>query len=294
VRLAKLAAQQEGVVARGQLLAIGMSRAAVRHRLALDRLRRLHPGVYAVGHQPLTSSARHRAALLAGGNRCVLSHRSAAAALDLARWPGTVELTTTSRHRRRLAGVCVHATRSLPRREVTHADGLPCTSVARTLVDLAAVATAGELRRVLEQSLTLHLFDRNAVDGVLARSTGRRGIARLRNLMAELPDEPAPAASELEQRFLDLVRRAGLPLPVVNGHIGAHQVDFHWPGQRLVVETDGRAHHTGPVAFHRDRRRDVDLELAGWHVLRIEWRHVAHEPERVVALLRRHLVGVRP
>jgi hypothetical protein len=287
--LAELAARQEGVVARRQLLAIGMGGAAVRHRLALDRLRRVHPGVYAVGHQPLTSSARHRAALLAGGDRCVLSHRSAAAALELARWPGTVELTTTSRHRRHLNGVCVHATRSLLRRDVTHADGLRCTSVARTLVDLAAVATTRELRRVLEQSLTLHLFDRNAVDDVLARSNGRRGLARLRKLMAEVPDEPAPAASELERRFLDLVRGAGLPLPAVNGHIGAHQVDFQWPDHRLVVETDGRAHHTGPVAFRRDRHRDVDLELAGYHVLRIGWREVVHEPERVVALVRRYL-----
>jgi very-short-patch-repair endonuclease len=114
-------------------------------------------------------------------------------------------------------------------------------------------------------------------------------MALLRQLLAQLPDEVPAFASELERRFYLLVRRARLPLPVVNGHVGLYQVDFHWPAQRLVVETDGRAFHEDPVAFRRDCRRDLDLELAGWHVLRFGWHDVVDEPDRVVALLRRYL-----
>ncbi len=75
----------------------------------------------------------------------------------------------------------------------------------------------------------------------------------------------------------------------MNAYIGEHQVDFHWPARRLVVETDGRAFHDSASAFDRDRRRDFDLELAGWHVLRVAWRQVVHDPGRVTALLRAYL-----
>ena len=142
---------------------------------------------------------------------------------------------------------------------------------------------------MLEQAVILGLFDRAAMDAQLMRSNGRRGIKMLQRLLADLPDDPAPVASELERRFYALVRRAGLPLPVVNGHIGAYQVDFHWPKQRLAVETDGRTNHDNPIAFARDRRRDLDLELAGWHVLRFGWREVVGDPGAVVKLLTAHL-----
>jgi len=226
------------------------------------------------------------AGVLGCGEGAVASHRSAAALLDLRRWPtGPVEVTTARRGARSLPGVTVHETRSLGPDEHTLVDGIPCTSVARTLVDLAAFATTQELERALEQSIRLNLFDRWAVE----RQSGRRGIAELRRLMAELPDEPAPINRELERLFLSLVRRARLPLPVVNAYIGEHQVDFHWPAHGLVVETDSRAFHASAIAFERDRRRDLDLELAGWHVLRVGWRQVVKEPERVAELLRTYL-----
>jgi very-short-patch-repair endonuclease len=111
--------------------------------------------------------------------------------------------------------------------------------------------------------------------------------------MAELTSDPPPVNRELERRFLSLVRRAGLPLPVVNAYIGEHQVDCQWPTHRLVVETDSRAFHSSAIAFQRDRRRDLDLELAGWHVLRVGWRQVVDEPRRVAELVRGCLARVR-
>ena len=141
----------------------------------------------------------------------------------------------------------------------------------------------------LERTLELNAFDRIALDGVLTRSNGRRGIGRLRRLLAELPEEPLPNANKFERRFLDLVRAAGLPYPVVNGHIGELQVDFHWPDERVAVETDGRATHGHAIAFHRDRDRDLTLALEDWHVIRLSWRQVLYEPDRVAHALRRRL-----
>ena len=226
------------------------------------------------------------AGVLGCGQGAVASHRSAAALWDLRRWPaGPVSVTIPIRGAGTRAGVIVHETRSLDPDEQEVRDGIPCTSVARTLVDLAAVAGRRELERALEQSMTRNLFDRRAVE----KYAGRAGMMALRRLMADVPDAPAPTSSELERRLLDLVRHAQLPWPVVNAHIGEHQVDFQWPTQRLVVETDGRAYHDSASAFDRDRRRDLDLELAGWHVLRFAWRQVVHDPGRVTALLRVHL-----
>ena len=168
-------------------------------------------------------------------------------------------------------------------------ENIPCTTWARTLVDLAPVVNKRQLGRALERTLELNLFDRKTVDGVLESSNGRRGIGRLRRLLAELPNEPLPNANTFERRLLELVRAGGLPFPVVNGHIGALQVDFHWPDQRVAVETDGRGTHGHAIAFHRDRDRDLTLALADWHVIRLTWRQVLYEPDRVTTALRRLL-----
>jgi hypothetical protein len=165
-------------------------------------------------------------------------------------------------------------------------EGVPCTSIARTLVDLAAVITARQLERALERALILRVFNGAALDAALSRANGRAGVGILRRLLADLSDTPDNVRNELERLFLALVRDVGLPEPVVNGLVCGHEVDFHWPAQRLIVETDGRETHDTPLAFERDRRRDLDLELAGWHVLRITWRQLKREPDRVAALLR--------
>jgi hypothetical protein len=253
VRMAELAARQHGVVSRRQLRGPGMSDSAVQHRVAVRRLRRVHAGVYAVGSQPLASLGRYLAAVLACGDGAVLSHRSAAALWDLRpSWSRRLEVTQPSRNGRRHAAITTHYTRSLPSSEITTRDGIPCTTPARTLVDLAAVAHARELERALEQAVALGLFDGVALAVVLRESRGRRGVARLRRLVGALRDMPAPVRSELERRFLALVRRARLPVPLVNARLGGHEVDFHWPQ------------------------------------LRLGWRQVVDEPEGVTALLRRH------
>ena len=254
----------------------------------MNRLHRIHPGVYAVGHDRLLRFSRYMAAVLALGDGAVLSHKAAAAGLGLLPPPsGRIDVTVLGGGGRRYRGLAVHVTRSLPDSEITKVENIPCTTWARTLVDLAAALNERRLGRALERTLELNLFDRNEIDFALERSNGRRGIGRLRRLLAELSDEPPPNADTFERRFLALVRAAALPYPVVNGHIGDLQVDFHWPDHKLVVETDGKATHGHPIAFHRDRDRDLYLQERGWRVIRLSWRQVVYEPQRVVALLGR-------
>jgi very-short-patch-repair endonuclease len=200
-----------------------------------------------------------------------------------------VEVTVPRRGSRRRPGLVIHAARQLPATQTSVHAGVPCTSAARTLLDLAGSVDSAALERALERSVVLRLFDGSEMEATLACAHGRRGALTLRRLLADVADDPPAVRSELERRFLRLVRRARLPDPLVNGWIAGHEVDFHWPAQRLVVETDGRATHGHAAAFERDRRRDLDLELAGWSVMRITWRQVTTEPQRVSAALRSRL-----
>ena len=290
--MAALAERQYGVVSRRQLFELGLGSDEVWHRVRTGRLHPLHAGVYAVGHRLLPQGGRYIAAALAYEG-AVLSHRSAAALLGLTQGaPGAAEVTVRRAGGRRVRGIRLHVTRSLHSTEVIVEDRIPCTSPARTLVDLAAVLDRRRLRRALERSVELRILDGRAMDAALGRSNGRRGVGVLRALLAALQGDPAPTRSELERLFLDLVRAAGLPIPVVNAHVGGYQVDFHWPAAHLVVETDGRETHATPHQFEEDRRRDLELALAGWRVVRITWRQVTREPQTVVALLRSLLAPI--
>ena len=275
-------------MSRRQLLAAGVSDKEIRLRLALRRIQRVHDGVY--GLPRIGERGRWLAAAMAGGAGAVLSHRSAAALWDLRPYNGRViDVTVPRPGGGGRAGIRLHRTRSLPPAEVTAIDGIPCTTVARTVVDLAAELRPRDVKRLLERAQQLRLFDLKAFSAVLAGANGRRGTGTVRRLVAELSDDPPPTRSELERRFLELVDAAGLPRPVVNGIVCGYEVDFHWPHARLVVETDGAETHATQVAFHRDRERDLALELAGWHVVRITWRQLRDQPDRIVAVLRANL-----
>ena len=290
--MAQLATRQHAVVSLRQLRALGISKDAIAHRVRTGRLHRLHPGVYLVGHRLRMRHSLHMAAVLACEG-AILSHRSAAVLHGLVGTPsGPVDVMVARGGGHRFRGIRVHVTRALHPTEVAVDEGIPCTGPARTLVDLAAVLDRRRLRRALERSIELRILDGRAMDSALGRANGRRGTGVLRELLADLHGEPAPVKNELERLFLELVREAGLPLPVVNARVGPYEADFHWPAARLIVETDGRQTHDTPHQFEEDRRRDLELALASWRVVRISWRQVTHEPESVVALLRSLLAAI--
>jgi predicted transcriptional regulator of viral defense system len=287
------AALQHGIVTMAQLEALGLSGRAVRHRVAMGRLRRVHRGVYSVERPGM--KGRWMAAVLAGGTGAVLSHRSAAALWGVFddRRP-TVEITIPHATGRKRPGIEVHSGTSLSHRDAATVDGIPCTPLARTLLDLAAKVDGRSLTRAIDRAETLREFDLRAVDELLARSRGLRGAGALAAVLEHY--RQTVTHSEAEERFLAVATRAGVPMPEVNAWIplsdgGGYSPDFLWRDQRLIVEVDGRTHHARRGAFLHDRRRDRRLALAGYQTHRYAAEEVFTQPGRVAEELRRLLAA---
>jgi len=214
----------------------------------------------------------------------VLSHRCAAALWDVLSPPtGPIHLTT-SRANASTPAIRVHRSTTLHATDLTRCDDLPLTTVARTLVDLADVLTPHRLERAFHRAEHLRILDARAIHAVLARCRGRRTRAVRAALRTLASGGPDVTRSELEERFLALVARAGLLRPRVNARVEGFEVDFLWPQRRVVVETDGMAAHATRRAVQRDRERDRALLLAGYRVVRFT-PHDLGRPHDVVATL---------
>ena len=290
LQVAQLAGRQFGVVSFGQLIELGMSRAALARRARAGRLHRVHRGVYAVGHPRLVREGRRLAAVFACGEGAVLSHVSAAAHWDLlSTSAGLIDVTAT-RGRHGGPGIRLHRTRSLDARDTTSHQGIPITTVPRTLLDLAGTTPPHRLERAIAQAQLMDRYDHAAITALVARSNGHRGTGVLARAMAK-PD-PKWTRSDLEARFLTLVRDAGLPEPHVNFSLAAPdhprlEVDFCWPAHRVIAETDGWQTHRTRAAFQADRARDAALHADGWRVLRFTY----HDPP---ATIQRRLRALLP
>ena len=286
--IAALAERQHGVVARRQLVARGVGARAIDHRLKCGRLHLVHRGVYAVGHRLLSQRGRWMAAVLASGSGAVLSHRSAAALWDIRPTSRpSVEVTTP---RRLHARPGLHPHRAvLPTDEVTVLDGIPTTTPARTLLDLAAVVPSQTLERALDEAEILRLPGPHTL---LDRYPRKRGAATLRTLLLT-SRSPTPTRTELEARFLTFLDDWGFDRPEVNTIIEGLEVDAAWRHAQLIVELDGYETHGTRAAFERDRKRDRQLAAAGWRVIRLTWRQLsggkalAHELRTLLSQPRR-------
>jgi predicted transcriptional regulator of viral defense system len=294
MRIAALADRQHGVVARRQLLALGLSRSAIDHRLRSGRLFRVGHGVYAVGRRRITQEGRWMTATLAAGDDSVLSHRSAAGLWRIARPGGAVELTVpTTAGRRRRRRVIIHRTGSLPADEVTRHNAIPVTTVPRTLLDLAEIATRRELERALDEAQFIRRLDLPATRAVLDRHPSRTGARRLARALDDHVIGTTRTNDGLEEDFFLMCRSAGIPAPLVKEQIGPYEVDFLWPDARLVIETDDRASHERNSTYEADRDRDAYLDDLGYRVRRYTWRKIKSEPEEVLSAIRRLLNEAR-
>lgn len=285
--IARLAGRQRGVVTVRQLHAAGFDRAAIKRRRRAGRLHRLHRGVYLLGHAAAPEGAAEVAALLACGPGSVISHGSAA---RLWRLPGfrdprpLVEVTVTGRDPKRRAGMRIHGSRTLDPRDVRHVDGIRSTAPGRTLLDLAAVLSLGELELAFLDARARGLLRDRDLTQILERNAGRRGAKPFRRLV-ELDRESGLTRSQAERKLLALVRAAALPTPKANARIGRSEVDFLWPEQKVIVEVDGYAFHAGGRAFERHRERDAALVARGYVVLRVTWRQLVARRDAVIARL---------
>jgi predicted transcriptional regulator of viral defense system/very-short-patch-repair endonuclease len=290
VELAELARRQHAVVNRRQLLRMGLGRRAIERRLEAGRLHRLHDGVYAVGHRLIPRDGWLMAAVLASGPEAVLSHRSAAALWGLRGYPeGAVHVTvprksTSSKQIRR------HVSR-VPGDERAAREGIPVTTVPRTIFDLAATEDVDAVISMLREAEYLRRWDRLSLWDLVERYPGRRGVRKVRFALERLKKEPpGRKRSKLEERFAPFLRRHRLPLPRFNDWIllepKRYQVDCHWPGTGQVVELDGWEGHNTRSAFREDRARDRRLRVAGYTVTHITWNQLDDEPLAIAADLR--------
>jgi very-short-patch-repair endonuclease len=284
-KIADLAARQHGVLARSQLKSLGLGKGAIDHRLMCRRLHPVRPGVYAVGHTLLTKRGHLMAAVLACGPESLVSHRAAGDLHEIHRWEaGRIDIIG-SRTRRGGPGLRLHRVREMHPDDRTVIGGIPVTSLPKTLLGLAEDLPLRRVERAFEQAERLRILDVRAVQALIQRSGGFRGVAVLRAVVAaayELPD----TQSELEHRFAALCRRYRLPLPALNVAIGPYVVDALWAAQRLIVELDGYDSHGHRWAFEGDRIRDASLQLSGYRVLRITWKRLNHEPAAVARMIR--------
>jgi hypothetical protein len=268
-----------------ELRACGMSRDAIHVRVRSGRLHPIHARVWAVGHKHLTLEARFLAAVKACRPNAWLSHFSAAALWGFVDWTERdPEVTVVDTTTRVLPGIRVHRTQALGPEDVRMLDGIPVTSPARTLVDIAASMPYKHLRHAARRAQGNRRMTVGQLRQTHARLAPRRGS---RNLARILATGPAPTRSELEDAVLDLMLEGGLIPPDVNVPLvlGGRCVipDFRWPKQKLVVEADGAAWHDNQIAREDDAERQALLEAYGERVIRVTWGQVIAEPRQTLA-----------
>ena len=238
--------------------------------------------MYVVGTGLLLPGARELSAALAAGRDCWVSHRSGGVVY---RWlpedGGVVDITVGGGGRKDRDGIRFHRSVCLIDADVGVYDGIPITSPARTLLDLATVLTRGELAWVYNEALIQRHTTPAEVGELLTRTHGHPG-SRLLKAIVERDEHPQRADSHLERVVLEALRRGGVEEPRMGAVIGGWRVDFHWPRHRLVLEADGHELHSGPESWRRDRRKQADLEARGELVLRTDWEEASERPESLV------------
>jgi Protein of unknown function (DUF559) len=271
------------VITTAQLVEAGLETSAISKRAANGRLHRKYKGVYAVGQPRLSHQGDWMAAILACGRGSYLA--SLTAAVHLRTWRRRITgIHVLAPRERGLHGVQVHTYRRLDPRDVTVRDSIPVTTVPRTLIDLSEVLTPHQLANVIHEAAFRKLFDERAVHAAMTRANGRHNLHVLNKALEINAAGSAGTRSDLEDRFLALTSRSGMPEPLVNTRVEDVEVDFHWPHLNLIVEVDGPG-HTRPRTKRDDAQRDARLCAAGHNVLHFPDLEIDHRPDAVVSRL---------
>lgn len=284
--LREVSAPQHGCVTRSQLLAAGLGASTVDRLIRAGRLSATRRGVYRVG--PLGAPlAEEASAVLRCGIDCTISHVTAAVLHGLvAAAPAgrPVDVTMPRRRLRRIAGIRIHRVRDPRPDEVTTVRGLPVTTPARTLLDVAETASPRDVEQALAAAVRHKLLTLEELRRVVERHPRHRGAPVIRQLL-DLEAAPAFTRSQAEERLLSLLRRARLPRAELNVTVLGFEVDFLWAQAGLIVEVDGYAFHGSARSFAADRRRDAELTAAGYRVLRFTWTDLTEDSHATVARL---------
>jgi predicted transcriptional regulator of viral defense system len=287
-----LAARQHGVFSLAQLKDVGLTPRAAQKRALAGALHRVYRGVYSIAPPALlTPNGRYMAAVLACGPGALLSHRSAAQLHGLRRTDRSkIDVTVPGRRRVNIERIDVHTSQTLTAADTTTVDGIPCTSIARTIFDLSNALPRRPVERAMEQAEAERLLDLRRLTDVLERNRHARGAKVLAAILADYRGDE-PTESDLEELLLSLCREAGLPVPERQFYIDPGdgepmvRADFAWPTEKLIVEADSDRYHRTRSAFESDRRRDQRLMLAGWRVIRVTYRQLKSERRRIAKLI---------
>lgn len=269
-------------MARRHLLAEGATRREIAGRLARGALITMHPGVYRVGHAAPSVLATYVAAVLACGDGAALARFAAAHLHRLQKFPPSV-ITVLTPTERQVRGVSTIRSRVLGGKEVVVVRGIRVTTVARTLVDLAPVLPPADYARLCHEAGIRHKTTPRHVQKILDRHPKSPGIAQIRRVMS---GEEKVTLSQLEARFLELLRTKALPLPVTNRARDGRRLDCRWADRRLSVELDSFAFHNSRHSWEQDRLREREAYERGDDFRRYTWGDVTEDPRRMLRELR--------
>jgi hypothetical protein len=297
--IAALATRQQGAFTLDQLTDLGLSPRAVQHRAARGSLHRVYRGVYSLAPPKLlTREGWWMAAVLAAGPGAVLSHRNAAVLHGLlSSNRAKVEVTVASRTARIHPGIDLRRSTTLIEADITVVNNIPCTTVARTLFDLADVIDRRRHERAFDQAEVEEVLDMRAIEDQLRRNPTRPAAGMVRRLLEEHYIGSTPTESEIEEGFLSLCRRFRLPQPEVQQWLhlpdggSPIRVDFLWRQEGVVVETDGEKYHGTRQALRRDARKDQRLIVHGFKPIRTGWRQIFRRPAELAATIKALLLS---
>ena len=263
---------------------MGIPEGTIDEWIGCGLLHPIHPGVYAVGHPVLAPGAELLAAVLACGPRAVLSHRSAAELWGMLepREHMAIQVTAPGHGLDGPQGIYLHKTKVLSSYDCSVVDGIPLTSAARTVFDVASQATRSEVAAAYEVGLIDHRFTRDDMIKMAIRLKGRRGIAKVRALI-DRDAPPTVTVREAHRMLLELIRDSSMPHPKTEVPIGRYRADICWPETKLVVEMDSSRWHNSPGKIEHDKRRDAELAALGYLTLRVTWHQLTKEPVAAIA-----------
>jgi len=290
IRIAAEAARHHGVFTYRHAVEAGVTSGAISRRVQSGAWQRPAPSVYVMPGSPATWRRAVAIAVFGSGTGAVASHATAAHLWDLAKRPRVIEVTTPNKGRPSRNHV-IHRSTDLIPDDMTDVDGIPASTVARSLVDIGIPWGEGMAGRCLDEAVRKGLTTERAVASVLHRVArrGRNGVGPMRIVLSDRLGWSSITESQLESEFLRIMQAAGIELPVSQVRIVKRggrliaRVDFVYPEIRLVIELDGERYHTDRDTFRRDRRKQNDLTLEGYRVLRFTAWDVFAAPEYVVA-----------
>ena len=291
-QIVAIADAQRGLIATSQLLALGLSQHAIERRVALGRLTRVFWGVFAVGRQTLDVHARWKAATLACGPGAVLSHLCAAGLWAIRPVPAIQpHIVMQGNGRRGHRGITMHRMRRMSEEDRARVDGIPVTSLELTCLHLAGMLSVRSLERAVVKAARRPEFSIEQAKALCARSKGRRGVNRFRRIVHRDLTAEMRALSELELRFVELLRAHRIRLPEINHDVEALMVDAIWHEQRVIVELDGFEFHKLPRDLRNDNARNRKLVLAGYRLIRFVWDDLVSDPNGAAATVDALLAG---